>query len=139
MLSRGVGGGELELQPPAAPSEASTGRHKLCQNAGDSFPLSKGIIIPPSGSRVMCCRSSRSTARLPFVGMVAVVTRVQRFDVKLLCTRSRATDGSTIARGLRGAISRGGKGVKDLRLKVKRSPSGLSLYTFTYSPLVLFE
>ena len=48
MLSRGVGGGELELQPPAAPSEASTGRHKLCQNAGDSFPLSKGIIIPPN-------------------------------------------------------------------------------------------
>ena len=48
MLSRGVGGGELELQPPAAPSEASTGRHKLCQNAGDSFRLSKGIIIPPN-------------------------------------------------------------------------------------------
>ena len=44
--------------------------------------------------------------------MVAVVTRVQRFDVKLLYTRSRATDGSTIARGLRGAIYRGGKGVK---------------------------
>ena len=50
MLSRGVGGGELELQPPAAPSEASTGRHKLCQNAGDSFPLSKGIIIPPTAA-----------------------------------------------------------------------------------------
>ena len=44
--------------------------------------------------------------------MVAVVTRVQWFDVKLLYTRSRATDGSTIARGLRGAIYRGGKGIK---------------------------
>ena len=43
--------------------------------------------------------------------MVAVVTQVQRFYVKLLYTRSRATDGSTIARGLRGAIYRGGKGV----------------------------
>ena len=53
-----------------------------------------------------------ATARLLFVGMVAVVTRVQWFDVKLLYTRSRATDGSTIARGLRGAIYRGGKGVK---------------------------
>ena len=48
MLSRGVGGGELELQPPAAPSEASTGRHNVPENAGDSFRLSKGIIIPPS-------------------------------------------------------------------------------------------
>ena len=28
--------------------EASTGRHKLCQNTGDRFPLSKGIIIPPN-------------------------------------------------------------------------------------------
>ena len=48
MLSRSVGKGEVELQPPAAPSAASTGRHKLIQNAGDSFPLSKCINLPPT-------------------------------------------------------------------------------------------
>ena len=57
--------------------------------------------------------------------MVAVVTRVQWFDVKLLYTRSRATDGSTIARGLRGAIYRCGKGVKGF---YQRSPGYKYIY-----------
>ena len=49
----------------------------------------------------------RHPARLPFVGMVAVMMCVQRFDVKTLYTRARAGDGRLGHReGCEGAIFR---------------------------------
>ena len=102
MLSRGVGGGELELQPPAAPSEASTGRHNVPENAGDSFRLSKGIIIPPMSSRggfsaaraaMMRCAHGRLAQRLR-AGRAVVAMGVGR----KVCGERRMTAAAVLQR-----------------------------------------
>ena len=51
--------------------------------------------------------------------MVAVMMCVQRFDVKTLYTRARATDGSAIARAARTPSSVVGKGLNTGKLHLK--------------------